>query len=695
MKTSPKTPPSRPVIRFERLKWMFTFVALFFLLLLVRMFYIQILHGEKYRQAALHQQTKQVTVPSTRGRILDRSGKELAVDLPQYYSVGVYPAQLTRANYLCQMLAAFKERPVSHYQRRLQSRSKFLYLEWKLDQKQADEISAAGLEGVILQKTTGRFYPFDRSTSQVLGFTNTDNQGIAGLEIYADDVLHGEGGFETHRRNASGVSFWDPLQRSIAPLDGGTIRTSIDIIAQEVLYQELDAAICSTRAEWVGGILLDPRTGEILAVASLPDFDPLDPGSGEKSNHKLRPFTDQIEPGSVFKIVAAAAALDQGLVRTDEMFYCEEGRYRIRNRILRDAHPYGWLTFEDVLVHSSNIGIAKLAERIGARELYRYAVSFGFGSMTGVEFPGEASGLLRPYDTWREIGRANVAIGQGVSVTMLQMALAYAAVANDGILMEPRLILSQTSPTGEQRSFPPREVRRVMEPETAHTLQRILCEVVARGTGKAAAIDSLPIAGKTGTAQIPNLETGGYYANRYLASFIGFLPAFGAERLLMISIYDPHGAYYGAQVAAPVFRRVMMRLLPADAVRKSWQTQPVDLTELPTKFEESDSAGVGGLSFAAASGVPPLLNFGAAAQSPAPQENLDIVPDLKGLSLRDAVRLLTRRGIQAKIQGTGRVTAQSIAPGSPVQKNSICYLTAGDQSDGETLSADSLTAGQR
>ncbi|RJP79572.1 MAG: PASTA domain-containing protein [Candidatus Zixiibacteriota bacterium] len=669
-------------VRVWRLRLLAGATFLLFLLFGVRLFYLQIIHGERYAQAARKQHVQKVSLASQRGRIVDRSGQELAVDLPQYYTVGVYPSKMTpsEANHLCQRLADFTGRPASHYLRRMQSRTGFRYLEWRLSEEYADELKALGLQGVVLERTSGRFYPYDRVTSQLLGYTDIEGHGISGLEIYCDSVLQGAKGWETRQRDGSGISFWDPLGGFTAPQDGGTVRTSIDIIAQEMLCQELDSALASTQAAWVAGLLVDPRTGEIIAMASLPDYDPRRPDAGDKTNHKMRPLTELMEPGSIFKIVAAAAALDQGLARPTDIYDCEAGAWRIGSRVLHDSHPYGLLSLEDVVVHSSNIGTAKIADQIGPRELYRYIVRFGFGTTTGIEFPGEGSGLLRPWDTWKDIGRANIAIGQGISVTMLQMAMSYAAIANDGILMEPRLILDWTDAGGQHHANPPREVRRVMEPETARLMQQILAQVVKRGTGRAAALDTVTaIAGKTGTAQLPNLETGGYYHNRYMASFIGFLPAHHADRVLIVTVCDPKGAYYGAQVAAPVFRRVLTRLQPADAVRRSWEAEPADLVEIPACFEAADSAaGEADAPALAASGLS-LSNISRTPPAAKPDANPHRVPDLTGLTLREAVRRLTARGIRASFSGSGLVISQSLTPGEPVVKNSSCIIIASSE----------------
>jgi cell division protein FtsI (penicillin-binding protein 3) len=651
-------------------------VVIAFLSISIKLFQIQILEGEKYAQKARKQQTRMVPLESRRGSILDRSGQELALDLPQLYTLGVHPSQVTRKKALCRELAGITGRPYSHYQRRLQSLSKFVYLEWRLTPAQAERLEGLNIGGLSLKRTSGRFYPHPRSTSQVLGYTDVDGRGIAGLEVYNEEVLTGEQGWETHQRDGRGVSFWDPLRGSALPRDGGTVRLTIDIVAQEVLHYELMEAQSAYRAEWAGGILINPKTGEILAMCSVPDFDPLRPETGLQSNHKLRPVTDLYEPGSVYKIVTATAALEKGAFSLEDSIDCENGAYQIGSRTLRDVHKLDRLSFADVMVYSSNIGMAKVAEQIGSKELYRYSIRYGFGTPTGIDFPGEASWKIRPFDDWRPIDQANIAMGQGISGTMLQVALAYAAIANDGILMEPRLIINQTDATGKHNSFPPREVRRIMEPQTARALQKMLTRVVDEGTGSNAAIPGLRIAGKTGTAQIPNLKRGGYYSDRFVATFVGFLPAEKADRLLIIAVCDPKGGHYGSQVAAPVFKRVIQRLMPADAIRKSWKTTPLDIVDLqgennglhlPNMSDALDWLFGNSLSDIA----PDLIEVPEDIDQP-----LDVVPDLAGLSIREAICLLSKCGLKFKVDGAGWIVHQSIEAGTPLNEDMICQLEA-------------------
>lgn len=652
-------------------------IILLFLLLIARLFQLQIIQGETFAQQAIDQHIRRVDLQPRRGSIVDRDGHELAVDLPQLYSLGVYPQQVANAKTLCQELASFTNRPISHYISRLQSPSKFIYLEWRLTPDQCDRLKALNLGGLNLQKSSGRFYPYHRSASQLLGYTDVDGYGIAGIEVQCDSILRGKKGWETHQRDGHGISIWDPLRGYNLPKDGGSVRLSIDVVAQEVLHHELQEAQETYRAQWAGGILMNPKTGEILAICSLPDFDPFRPQAGSVRDHKLRPLTDLFEPGSIYKIVAAAAALDQDVVDERDMFDCENGAYRIANKVLRDAHAHGWLSFEDVLVYSSNIGMAKVAEKIGSKELYRYALRFGFGSPSGIEFPGEASGSLRPYEAWKPIDRANIAIGQGVSVTMLQMAMAYAAIANDGIMMEPRLILNWTDAKGNSYVHPAREIRRVMEPNTARTLQRILTRAVGEGTGVNAAIDSVRVAGKTGTAQLPNLIHGGYYQDRFIASFVGFLPADNADRLLIISICDPKGAHFGSQVSAPVFKKVVQRLRPPDVLPKARTPNPMELAAMQKGSNQTENLKGANKAVEWFRGQ---FFSDISREKPSPasqgQRAAGVMPDLKGSSLREAITLLSKYGIKVNVNGTGWVISQSLAPGSPLQKNSICLLTA-------------------
>ncbi|TKJ41483.1 hypothetical protein CEE37_02670 [candidate division LCP-89 bacterium B3_LCP] len=653
----------------------FTIIVLFFVLG-GRLFQLQIVDGQKYAQIARRQHIRKVKLESRRGSIVDRAGQEIALDHPQYFTCGVRPAQLKSAGTLCTELAAFTSRPASHYQRRLQSHSPFVYLEWRLTASQADRLQSLGMNGMNLKKTSGRFYPFYRATSQLLGYTDVDGSGIAGLEVQCDEALQGEKGWEIHQRDARGVSIWDPLRSYAQPRDGGTVRLSIDILSQEILHDALIQVQEKYQANWAGGVLLNPKTGEILAISSVPDFDPIRPEIGPLANHKLKPITDLFEPGSVFKVVAATAALEKGIVCLDDSIFCENGSYRIGRKRLKDTHEYGWLTFEDVIVYSSNIGMAKVAEKLGSKEIYRFAARYGFGTPTGIDFPGENSGRLRPYDKWKDIDRANIAMGQGIAANMLQLALAFGAIANDGILMEPRLVLDRTDMKGNHRSYPPREVRRVMEPETARQLRQVLIKCVDEGTGKNAALDGSAVAGKTGTAQVPDLIKGGYYDDRFVSSFAGFITDGKEDRLLVITVCEPQEEHFASQVAAPVFKKVMQRLQPADVIRKTWKPNPIELADVSGGIGKMVSLPDRNIDLKWLRG-PALSDISELAREDESIEQTEVLlPDLRGISIREATRILTSYGITVEIDGSGWIVKQSFKPGTSLIKCSTCRLKA-------------------
>ena len=329
------------------------------------------------------------------------------------------------------------------------------------------------------------------------------------------------------------------------------------------MEEELKAAVERHRARSGMGIVMVPRTGEVLALASVPGFDPNRPGDYPMWTRKNRVITDIYEPGSTFKVVTAAAALEEKVMSPEDSVFCEEGAFLVAGRRFRDAHPYGWLTFREVVELSSNIGTIKVAERLGKDVLYRYARTFGFGAETGIDLPGEVKGILRPPSAWSGRSLASIAVGQEVSVTAIQMACAYAAVANGGMLMRPQIVLEVKGAGGKVlKRMKPEPVRRVVSEETARKLVEFLEGVVERGTGREARIPGVRVAGKTGTAQRPLEGGGGYAPGEFVASFVGFLPAEDPELLCLVVIDTPReGGHYGGQVAAPVFRRVVERVL--------------------------------------------------------------------------------------------------------------------------------------
>ncbi len=675
----------------------------------VRLFEVQVVRHDEFADRARRQYRNRRDIEPERGMILDRRGTPLVSNLPDFWSVGVRPREVTDPDRLAKQLSDVLGLSVSTLRAKLGSGRSFVWLRRKLPKRVAQQAKVLGGEVVELRRETRRSYPYGPVGGQVIGFVDVDDVGRSGIEGYYEEVLAGRPGWEVLQHDAKRREILDPEFPRKPPLNGGRVVLSLDINAQAIAEEELQRAVDTYDA--AGGMIVvtRPYTGEILAIASSPRYDPNQPGAYDAGARKNRAITDAFEPGSTFKVVPFSGLFDRDLVDIDEPVNCERGSWHIADRIIHDAHPYNILTAQLVLAKSSNIGTAKLAQRLTKREFYTLMRDFGFGQKTGIPLPGEIRGFLEPPSEWSGVSQANLAMGHGVAVTALQLAMAYGVLANDGLLLKPILVLSVTRPDGEVELARPQVVRRVLRPGTARDLRRLLSEAVEVGTGKAAHIPGFTVAGKTGTAQKVDLEKHTYYQDRFVSSFAGFVPAERPELLAVVVIDDPRdGIYYGGTVAAPVFRRVLQRLLvtlprdepplPGEPDRQP-EVYPVreetgrvvvpSLVSLtPSEVEESLSrlglqpVWQGRGSVVAAQGTPP----GTAAsrgslievvlEEPATSANGVKVPDLRGMDLRQAVATLSRLGLRAHIEGEGIVIRQSPPPGSAMRIGRVCSITA-------------------
>jgi cell division protein FtsI (penicillin-binding protein 3) len=407
-----------------------------------------------------------------------------------------------------------------------------------------------------------RLYPRGRLAAQLVGFVSKDGRGQEGIELAHDRVLQGRDGYRTVGANARGALRTMPGSRTEAPRDGQTVVLTIDASAQSVLERELARTCEDTGARGATGVLLDPRTGDILAMASWPSFDPLHPGDSPASHRKLRAITDMTEPGSTFKVVTTAACLEEGLVERQTLVESSLTMELAGGHRLHDKIDYGWVTVEEVLVHSVNTATAQLGRKLGPEVLFQYARAFGFGCVTGVDLPGEVSGILRRPANWSGRSLETVSIGQEIAVTPLQLAAAYGAIANSGVLMRPRIVKEIREPGGKAvREMRPKRVRRVLSPATARVMAEMMAKVVEEGTGETARIPGLSVAGKTGTAQWFDPATGRYDPSSHVSSFAGFVPAEDARLVGVVMVERPAGVGWGREVAAPCFRRVVEGIL--------------------------------------------------------------------------------------------------------------------------------------
>jgi cell division protein FtsI (penicillin-binding protein 3) len=513
----------------------------------------------------LRQRVHPTDLPAERGAIVDRTGVPLAITL-EARDIYADPRYVTDPIAEARKIARVLDMRVRDVERRLRTRdATFVYLGRQVDVEVADRLEALGLPGIGFLDVPKRYYPAGSLAPQVLGFVGVDATGLAGLEFEYEDILAGTPGTRTVELDGDGLPIASGIEVLEPAVPGRTLVTTLDREVQYLAQEALRRAVKENHAKGGTIVVMDARTGDISAMASYPWFDPNEFAHANRDAVRNRAVTDMFEPGSVNKVVTAAAALESGSVGVREIFQVPWWM-RIGGYTVNDAHPHPVeaMTLGDIVAHSSNIGSAMVAERVGSAELASVLARFGYGSPTGVGFPGEAGGVVPDLMDWTDITRATVAYGQGISMTPLQMAAVYATVANGGVSVQPRLVRGTSEPDGALVEAPRAESHRVLSENTASMLTRMLASVVETGTGGAAQIPGYQVAGKTGTAR---KLVGGRYVHRYMASFVGFLPASDPRVVIVVSIDEPR-TVYGGVAAAPVFseiaRHVIQRLaIPA------------------------------------------------------------------------------------------------------------------------------------
>ncbi|HEX4924296.1 MAG TPA: penicillin-binding protein 2 [Bdellovibrionales bacterium] len=613
-------------------------VLVFFLIfgliggILLRAAYVQILPNQKLAQLQSRQFKGVVELQPRRGVIFDRNGVELATSVAAH-SLYADPHLIQSPKAVARKLSRrLGMSPETIYQKIKDPKKRFVWLRRRLDAEVREEIQAWKIEGLAFVEESKRIYPNESLLSSVLGFVGHEGQGLEGLEARLEQPLRGETRKIAVRRDARGRPLVVNGQLFSEQPDGSDVTLTIDSNLQYNLEQELLEGLRRHRAQSAVGIILDVKTSEILAMSSLPDFNPNNPAGGEPFEKRNRAVTDPFEPGSTLKTFTLAAALKEGTIAPNTRIFCENGKYKIGKRTIGESigHKYGWLTAHEILAHSSNIGTAKIALELGGEKLRQTFTDFGFGVKSGVDTLGESRGILPPLP-WRDHLLANISFGHGVAATPLQIANAYAAIANGGTLRKPFLVKSiRSKESGEEQTFEPDEGKRVIDSKIASTLSLMLMGTTgADGTGVRARVNGFPVAGKTGTAQ--KLGPDGRYMHAYISSFAGFVPANDPRFVIYIAYDDPREKYYGSEVAAPVFARVA-----GHAVRESGLA--------PTLINEDN-----------------LLKRSAEAKplqelEPAVRGTTD---EWKGLTLRQALTRLRGETVSIQIRGRGRVKSLS------------------------------------
>ena len=541
-----------------RLRLVIGCFAFMFCAIFIRLAVLQGLQHTRLRDLAERQYSRQITLHPERGRILDRHGRVLATSVP-VPSVYVIPQDIDDSDAVAVKLAEALGQPLATVQDQLSAVSTFVWLARQLPPEVGERVQKLNLRGVQVLQETRRFYPKRHLAGQVLGFVGVDGAGLGGLEHLYNRELTGTPGQVTLQRDATGrtvqVMAGDPSDQP----RGADLYLTLDERLQYIAEKEIAARVQETQARSGLVVIMHPPTGDILALASYPFFNPNDfQDPKQRVWQRNRAVTDPVEPGSTFKLVAASAALEENVARVTDMFHCENGFVVRSGRRLRDHHPYGLLSFVQVIEKSSNIGTAKIAGRLSDDQLYTYIRRFGFGEKSLVNLPGEEDGMIRPPKKWTKPTHDSLAFGQEVTVTPLQLLTAYAAMANGGWLMRPRVV-EHIVQSEEFQFFAPHARNRVLSPSTLERMNEILVGVVERGTGKQAAVEGYTVAGKTGTAQ--KVEHGTYSHSKVLASFVGYVPAEAPQLAIVVMVDEPRLAKWGGEAVAPVFKRVAQQAL--------------------------------------------------------------------------------------------------------------------------------------
>ena len=624
-----------------------------------RLAWLQVVKRAELAQLAERQYSRTVVLHAQRGPILDRQGTPLATSTPTE-SLFVQPRSVGDPVRVTARLAPIIGLPPAEVHAVLTSSRSFVWLRRRLPPAVAAGVRALREPGLGFLPEPLRLYPNRELAAHVVGFEGVEG-GLEGIERAFDGELAGTPGKAIVGRDALGREVAAPHMLE-PPQPGLGVMLTLDRAIQYMTERELDAAYRRTGARSAMAVVLDPRTGEVLALAIRPTFNPntfLDVPSRDR--WRDRAVTDPFEPGSTFKVILAAAALEEGVVRPEDRIYGENGSVTIAKTTIHDWKKYGWLTFSEVLQNSSNVGSIKVGLALGRERYYRYMSAFGFGAATGVGLPGESRGLLRAPGRWSLLSLPTMSIGQEVSVTALQLVSAFGAVANGGTLMQPRIVRATFDAEGrEVRRFAPTPVRQVISPETARTLTRILVRVVESGTGHNAAIPGYEVAGKTGTAQKLDPATRRYSRSPGVLSFVGWAPADEPRFVMLVTLDEPKNEIWGSEAAAPIFSAIgrgILRYLevpPRDAL-------PVQIVTGPSP--EAPAAAVT---------APVRL---VSTDGTVDTNGRRVMPDLTGRTLRSALAALAPLRLAVEIQGQGRVVRQAPRPGEPLRLGLTARLT--------------------
>ena len=674
----------------ERLLIVASLLLLCIVAVLGRLGYLQLFRHGDYLARAARQQQRTIEITPRRGSIYDRNMDPLAMSIP-VDSVFAVPVDVGDPQLAAQLLSGVLGIPTEVLESKLSAAQTFTWIARKVPPDKKEAVEALNLKGIYFQKENRRIYPKRELAAHVLGFVDVDEKGLGGVEYGLDNQIRG--------KSEKIVVMADARQRWFDGVEaqrerGADVVLTLDEQIQYIAERELAAAITKTHALAGSVVVMNPSNGEILALANWPKFNPNAANEASAEARMDRAVTALYEPGSTFKLITIAAAFDQGIVRPEEVFDCENGAVYVAGHRIRDHKPFGLLTVSDILAQSSNVGAIKIALLLGAPKFYDYIRAFGFGQLTGVDLPGESKGLVRRLENWSAISIGSISLGQEVGVTPIQLISAVSAIANGGTLYKPHVVAelrrdNQILPA--QGSLVPAEPRRVIRPETAATLRRLMEGVVLNGTGKLAHLDGWTAAGKTGTAQKIDPATGRYSHTQLIASFTGFAPISNPAVTILVSLDSPVGEHEGGPVAAPVFKRIAEQVLPYLDVPRD---VPLEPRLIQVAYKDRNASNLIALSdftptdFTAQPDLPPAESSWTNARSEKKQapavtlavdEGGDIpIPDFSGKTMREVAETCLKLGLDPFLVGSGLAVDVAPASGAEVRRGAKITVRFGE-----------------
>nr|WP_255651576.1 penicillin-binding protein [Corallococcus sp. AS-1-12] len=630
-----------------------------------RAVYLQVFQQEKLRGLAQDQYVRQIDIPARRGDIYDRRGTPLAQSV-EVDSIWVDPSMLPDVPQAARQLARAVHLDSRDLTARLSRAKRFAWVKRQAKPQEVEAVKALGLPGLGFTKEPKRFYPQRELGAHIVGMVGTDGHGLEGLELAFEDELSGQNSRTSGFRDAKGRKLMvqgamDPLERQ-----GATVTLTLDRHLQYVAEKALAKAVDDAKATAGMAVVLDPRTGELLALANNPRFNPNTPEDGVKNAIRNRAALDAFEPGSTMKAFVVAAALEEKAITPDQLFFCENGAMRIGRHTIRDTHPHGWLNAQGILQVSSNICAAKVAEALGREKFVAAYHAFGFAERTGLALTGESRGVI-PFPK-SDISLATQSFGQGMTSTAVQLAAAYGALANDGVLMRPYLVSRVVDPDGVVLlENQPTELRRVVSQRVARQVVGMLESVVVKGgTAPKAAMDDYRVAGKTGTAQKADPVARGY-SDKRIASFAGMVPAEAPRAVILVVVDEPKTDVYGGNVAAPAFKEIATAAMAHLAVPPSRTVAPAEVAAAAAPVVPPPAPK------ALAKAVPSRAGLEDAVTE-TPEPGTVRVPDVQGQAGREAVVKLLASALEPQLQGSGRVVSQTPPAGALVEKGARVTL---------------------